>query len=811
MGPIIPLERASTDDHVPETRGTTRKESRNGSRKESKKESREMTASYVISCPAGKPLPLFVSAALASIALAPVALAAGPVGNTDNPQGLEATTWPDSQGISLLHSGRKRSPSGILYPYPWRPARPGNNLGDWKSWGSISAGGIIASGDDGEALFRNYTDWSDGFIFNSLHLALRNRERAVYGEVQLFSPGRDDALYRAEIGVLGSFRLSGFYDRIPRTYMNDAKTLFVGVGSDTLSLPAGLTPGGGDIAAIQSLLANQPDRRIRVHRGRSQVALESTPYPGLKLFGRYNLVRRKGEQSVGATLAPSTFFPGGRGSIIETLAPVDYRDHNFTTGLEFVRQAFQVNLSYQYSKFENDNRQLIWQNPFSGSTDRGRLALAPDNHAHNLRGEFGLALPWRGRVSGGLSWHSMRQDDRLLAPTINSDAAFADWNTTAGLSRTRGDARVDTLLSFGKLSLRPWRRVTLRAALRYFKRDNKTRYTALNPLNDEVGYIAEDGGIPPLASPRGRFRSIPFDYDRLKVSLGASHRFDRKTTANIDYAWERSARYNRERSTTQENRLRVGVASRALSFASLRASYELSLRRGSSYDANPNREFSDPALIGAFDPGLRKYDIANRNRHLVVLTTILSVADDMDVIVTGRFRDDDYTAEFGLRDERLGDINLEVDYQLTPTLSLRGHTSYANRRFRIASTTWKLNTYEDTVAVGGGLRLRLLKQLYFESDYDFVHTRERQLDPGGADFPNLRTARHTLVSKLQLEVARGWGGHLQYRYERGSLDDFQQVSDSEQIAGVASGRLFLGQLDERFSVHIVALGIDYRF
>ena len=177
-----------------------------------------------------------------------------------------------------------------------------------------------------------------------------------------------------------------------------------------------------------------------------------------------------------------------------------------------------------------------------------------------MSGRWGLVLllPWQGRLNTTVSWSRMRQDDDLLAPTVNSGSVgisglnevdLDQWNQPAALPRSKADAEVDTLLVNARLRLRPWSALRLGADFRYYDQDNRTRYTAFNPSavdpstgkSGQIGYIAEDGAhnvltpfsrvfVPNVGNDDFRYRSSPHDYWKLHAQLSADYRVLRRTT-----------------------------------------------------------------------------------------------------------------------------------------------------------------------------------------------------------------------------------------------------------------------------------------
>ncbi|MBW2697917.1 MAG: hypothetical protein JRE70_15660, partial [Deltaproteobacteria bacterium] len=110
-----------------------------------------------------------------------------------DPTGRLPFQIPDPLGLSSHRSTRPRSPSGLLYTFPWRAPRERVWGEDWLVRASASLGYLGSSGSDGEARFDKYVDLSDGFIAPDLAAGLRRRDEALYVDFRAQNAGRDDA------------------------------------------------------------------------------------------------------------------------------------------------------------------------------------------------------------------------------------------------------------------------------------------------------------------------------------------------------------------------------------------------------------------------------------------------------------------------------------------------------------------------------------------------------------------------------------------------------------------------------------------
>ena len=91
----------------------------------------------------------------------------------------EVFELPDPNGLSLLTDTRRRSPSGLLYPYPAAPY-PMSDLGDgWLGRGALEAGYFWISGDTRETRFTRYVERKNGPLLDLLGVQTRQDCRGV--------------------------------------------------------------------------------------------------------------------------------------------------------------------------------------------------------------------------------------------------------------------------------------------------------------------------------------------------------------------------------------------------------------------------------------------------------------------------------------------------------------------------------------------------------------------------------------------------------------------------------------------------------
>ena len=392
----------------------------------------------------------------------------------------------------------------------------------------------------------------------------------------------------------------------------------------------------------------------------------------------------------------------------------------------------------------------------------GTFDLYPDNIYTNIRAEYARSMPewYHSRLTATASFTKMKQDDSLVPWTqydmngmfVNGVSAYNKWNTPGSLTKQSANAEIDTQLYDLSFVMKPTAKLDVNAKFRYYSTDNKTEFLACNPLTGQWGRLLNDGsgsgvvgantaaGNPPgtavtaydktncnlgatqalnlvPASANNNLRNIPFQYKKINYELGGDYHVATGQIINARLAREDYDRDYRERNKTWENIAKLGYVNRAFQFGTLRASVEYGRRRGDTYVYNPYEEFMTGSLgplptangtnVGGWlqtNAAARKFDLADRNRLNLDFRLDLIAMHDLDVGITGQYRNIDYpNSDYGRTDhQNLGTLSLDVNWQPSPKLGL------------VAYYTYQAGSLEQNNSMGGGCILG--NTYYFFSD-----------------------------------------------------------------------------------------------
>ncbi|HEY5622729.1 MAG TPA: MtrB/PioB family outer membrane beta-barrel protein, partial [Gammaproteobacteria bacterium] len=513
-----------------------------------------------------------------------------------------------------------RSPSGLFYLNPWQPPES-TPIGDggWTLRGAFDAGLIGSSDDRDVASFSEYGDWDEGLTLHRFWYLFEQPETGAWFEGSGGAIGRDDQHFRVSGGKYGRYEIAGFLNTTPHRFSSNARVLWNGAGSGQLTLPAGLLAGSSTAGQIETAFGSVGRSTLELEREKFGVSFRVTPSHLLEVFGRVSTEARDGTRAFGGTFS----YPG-LGQVMELVEPINYTTTDLSAGVRFSGPQHQFNVMYSGSHFRNDTQSLTWENPGLSlfpmfAPPSGRYALAPDNDYQNLKLDYGTDLAfWRTRITATASLSQARQDEALLPPTIGLGIVNAAgmpidldlWNSTAALSRTNADAAIDHLLGNVRIVMQPTRKLRLTGELRYLDQDNKTDYTALNPLTGQYGYIALDGGLagiiptrsavfdPDLPGSRVRIRNAPYEKDESSAEIAADYRASSATKFGLSVRREELDYSYRERTSVTDDIVRFELTQRGIPRGSLRIGYEWLRRDGSDYISNPYEAIYSSSLPG---------------------------------------------------------------------------------------------------------------------------------------------------------------------------------------------------------------------
>jgi len=808
-----------------------------------------------------------VAAPLLTLCLALPAVA-DPPRDSLHPGNGEVEVGPDLRGMSALIPTRRRTPSGLLYPYPPELPELIPLADDWLWRANLEWGGFFDDGGEHETRYERYRDVRDGPLVDLLNVELLQPKRGDYALFRGGSVGRDDQFYDLDAGRAGWLRVRGWFSGVPHRYANDAVLLFSGAGSETLRLPPSLTPGGSSLAQIQAELDARGKSKVAIQRDRGQLGVRLRLLPTLWLNAQYGLESRRGDipYGVGISFPDLTTFNGGT---LEVPDPVKDLTHTARASVEWGGESFQLNAGYNASLYRDQLQSLTVDEPFTGTSPvfRSRLALPPSNDWHNLHADVAANLPLRSRVIGVFSWSTSRQNDALLPPTINDGAIgstnLSDWNTVAALSSHNAHVRIDDLLANLGLIANPWQPLRLRADVKWTDQDTDNHYVAFNPQTGQFGYIVEDGGHgltsgpsylgifqPGVPGSRWRYKAIPWGQRHLLADVGGTYTLPWRSSLEGKFEQEDVDRDVSERPHTRERRATASINSRAFSFVTARFSYKYIDRTGGAIDYRVYERYQSIALPGfvpSFPDGEAPHNLNQLVRPSLAdltgqrwnLRLTFSLNSWSDLILTGLIRSDEYGSAYGLQSDRTRNVEAEWSVQPRPWLSASLYGSFEDHSRNMGSihgfasssngdaggpnfpitNGWSVHADGSSFGLGSSLSLRPIHQFELVSSYYVLDTRERERlafnsfdalanpifgETPSNHLPTLRNLDHAVETSLRYELTTWLGLKLYHRYELSTIADYHQKG----LATLIDRRVYLDHMDADYHANLYGIVIQ---
>ena len=672
--------------------------------------------------------------------------------------------------------------------------------------GSIDFGFRGSSTDGDEARYERYRDLRDGSWTRFLYG--KNTDSYLF-DVRAENIGYRDQRYLANYeGGKGWF--SGGFNSIPLNYSYIATTPWVETSPGVLTLDPATRQRvqAGQVVGIPMNAAqlNTPS----VYRGLAsqfklqqlrQTAAFSGAYQATRdvtVDGGFSSAGKTGHQPWGASFSFNVAN--------EVPLAIDHRTNDANAGLEWTRPRSMFRIGWNGSWFNNDIKQLVWDNAFratsanpydaSGYSNgngsaQGRMSVPPSNMLNSVSA-FGMFKPQtRTVINGTVAFTRMSQNDPLIPwtinPVINSPSVFAQFPGIATLPRATAEAKVDGINAVVNFSTRPNRFVGVTARYRVNDHDNKTppfpgeEYVRFDAVPEETGGESEPFDIVEhLADVNVHFNVLPY------------------STLRVGYGFDSFDRTGRSFSNMTDHIFRTSIDTVGNQHVTIRGLYEFTHRIGHG--------FSEDALEdGGSQPGLRFYDEADKNRNRATLFFIVNPHDTMDLTFSVAAGSDSYGGpghEFGLLDNDNQAYNAGINFYPTDAVSFganygRDHYT-ANQKSRNANpppdpqfndptrdwlldTTENVNNFDVYLDLPKMVRKANIRLTYDLSDSDsnfkYGGPRIASLTAAGTfiPLPDVTNRWHRLAADVQYFFVPRVGIGVDYWFEKFNVKDFNTL------------------------------------
>jgi hypothetical protein len=638
--------------------------------------------------------------------------------------------------------------------------------------------------------------------------------------------GRGDQDLAMDGEAAGIFQWSMLYDETPHTYAFGARSLYSGVGTDTLTIADGIrrdlqnSTSVADAAAKLSGYVSQSAQSIDEALRRQKVGGE------VMLIATYPFVMKasfSNESRDGVRPWSGSF---GFGEFVELPWPVKYDTREFRVTGEWARPEGRVYASgsYRLSDFVNHDPSLTFDNPlrvtdsanvlgsYDGGPATGRIALYPSNVYHEASGTLVVKkLPMQATLDAYVSFGFMRQNEPLIPYSTNTsdvltNASGQTFNATdpAALPRATAETSMNTQTVHAQWTGQPFEKVRLTGRYRLSKLDNHEAPFTFNT------FVREDQDLRPTDTPGGTFRALPIAYATHTATGEASYIISPDSRIGVAYTFERMNRDFREVAWMNDNKAKLSFDTRRFGPVELKSWYQFTNRSTAPYLFNQSHVLQGDPLAIPNLPYLRKFDEAPYHRHEAQGMVTWHLTDAASLSGHGEYIATNFTeSNAGVLWDRRQVYGVDLSYTPTDRLSLFADAGFERSRYEQASRQWfpftdvgnpftgetGLVSNSNWTAIprdhyytaGLGLDLYFLEQkLRLNTQYTFSKSAGRQdyTSPLGTPANDLNpfvplpftevdsTVWHTVNPELEYKWSRSLSLAVGYHYEKWTIHDY---------------------------------------
>ncbi len=554
--------------------------------------------------------------------------------------------------------------------------------------------------------------------------------QTFYFKVQGDNLGLDDRSIHIQTGEQGKWGLSFAYDGISYDGGHNYQSVFNPDGT----LVAGNTPGGASVDYKQILGATggppatkyavwQPYLTTPVTTGFSQLSLQRDisningkyQFGDWVVSGGWRHEHKEGWQQQSLTIggapslqsvSPSYYAPAGS-SLTGTqkpltftsgmayfIQPINYDTDRFDLAAAYNTRAYQAQISYTYSQFQDNATQIDLQNPWnffaSTSTNHaapvnsinstfggaangsitGNYVLPPSNSAHQVKVSFGTNLPLNSRLNVNLGYGVQVQNAQFVQGSGNPAVA------SPTLPAQNLNGLVETLFGNVALASQPIKGLDLRVAYTIDNRDNET------PRNNYLVY-------PVSATTVDSHIYTPFTFRHQSLTAEAGYRVWGQTKLTLNDTVDEMFRSYGLATNTETNRTTLKLRGPVTSglFGSISGAYEN--RWAQAYNPNGIWNVIDTApTVGASIDGQHNpsnfvmFYEASRKHTEVKATLDATPFDTVAVSLMGKVSRDTYpTNSVGMRNNHNLSIGPDVSWEVSKAFSVHAFYTYQQLYF----------------------------------------------------------------------------------------------------------------------------------
>jgi len=625
----------------------------------------------------------------------------------------------------------------------------------WYFHGDVEAGGrfftnnptkngIASQGQSSLAKYYEYSAIKPG-PFTDGWLTTGSKDGLYRADLWADNVGYKDQRFEAGVSKAGEFYLSAEWDQTPHIYSTNALTLYNGIGTGALTLPAGLSnklftdagcvrvagqqptgctsgnPTAAQVANIQRDITNNlQSTDVGIRRDTGAVAFRWTPADAWDVNFDYSHMHRTGSQVEGVV-----FSPGTSGVTAQVPKPIDDTTQNFGINGEYKGTSpwgrnFTFKLGYGGSVYQEARQSYTVENPFcatgsgvgecarngSPSSPLALMTLWPDNQAHGFNSTIGADLPVQSRYMGTFAYTMMRQNQNFvssISPTIFTDANNTVRGAAPGLPASSLNGAINTFLSNNVVTTQITPELKSKLTYRYYDYANNTPELLFNDwtLTDVKSANITTATYAPVSS-------VSMSYNKQNAAADLVWSPSRQWNVGAGFGYERYKWTREDADVTHENSGKIFADWKPASWLTARSSWTLANRHYDTYDYRSflgNFQWSDPACQTAagcstqYSTAMRQFYLDNRQRNIGKFSIAIDVLRGLTLTPTLGYQDDNYSissTDLGLVRSQSVKSGIEAAYVVSPGTTLL--VSYMNERYR---QNLKFSTATGGAAING--------------------------------------------------------------------------------------------------------------
>ncbi len=657
-----------------------------------------------------------------------------------------------------------------------------------------------------------------------------------YTQAYLSNLGLDTREGELTWGRAGRFSVTAGYDSQVQVGNNDGRTPFS--GNSKLSLPDDWISG---ITTADWTNLNQSlhgfDQELK--RERVYLDVESRLNEHWTVNTGLSYEEKQGNADIGGAI----YIDASTADAVLMKQAIDYRTSEFSLGLGYSDSRLNVSGQLNYSEFDNQNDELIWQNPYSSygpnvsyPAGTGGLGLAPDNDqmGGRLTGQYLFSARTRLQVDGSYAVAAQNQDylDYSVNPALD---------VSVPLPQANYDGEVETSTFNTRLLMNPWSKVDTELFFKYRNRD----YDA---GRNGYQYIRGDGGD----QPGSEFTVYNTNHDfRSEISgFEVGYRLPVRSKLSFQYEYEKDTRQNAAVEESEEDRYTVAYRLQPTPGFSAKLELLYADRASDTYEWGQSYyALLDTALINATPdnqryinhPELMQFYMANRVQRQTKADFTWLPADQWNVNLNLQMRDDDYEkSELGLTEAQWYRSFLSASYVPSDSLSTSVYVGYdvyrtdqTSRAFRGGlekdafeiypplpqasdpARNWDSKGEDTSVTLGANIQWQVSADLEISFDYSYVDTQAEQsfnTDPSSglvaSDLPAVDTRLHHLQASGVWKMQDNLFLQLDYQYYDYKSDDWAWNGVQPDTIGKV---LTFGQGNPNEQINYVGASVIYHW